>query len=398
MNRQITVPKRWVPFILALFLVFAGGYLTGRQGYFAQGNTDTAGHVITNEDKGKPKEVDFSLFWDAWKVVEDKYVKEPDDQERVYGAIAGMVAGLGDPFSMFMKPIENQKFNEEISGNFEGIGAQLIQKDGLITVVAPLEDSPAEKAGIVAGDIVIKIDDKDAPATLEEAVNLIRGDEGTSVKLTLIRDGVQREVTVTRQNIEVKSVTSSIKDGVAVIKINQFSANTTTLLDKEIEKIKASNPKAMVLDLRNNPGGLLNIAVDITSRFMEPGVVVIERDRANNETVLQTTEVKSRVPLPLVVLVNKGSASASEIFAGALQDAGRAQIVGETTFGKGSVQAIQPLKDGSAVRITIAEWLTPKKREINKQGIKPDIEVKLTEEDTQANRDPQLDKALELLK
>lgn len=398
MKTEFNLPIK-VTLIIGFILVFFGGYSLGQQNYRLQvQNRGGTPQLVVNKGQGQPGSVDFDLFWDAWKVVDDKYVKTPNDQDRVYGAISGMIAGLGDPFSMFMKPQDAERFNEEISGNFEGIGAELIQKDGLITVVAPLDDSPAQKAGIKAGDVIIKIDDKDAPATIEEAVKTIRGPKGTKVKLTIIRDGKQTDITITRDNVDIKSASYSQKGDIGVIKINQFNANTLAFLDDALAKAKKDNPKGLVIDLRNNPGGLLNVAVDITSRFIEPGVVVIERDKAKNETELKTTQVTDRVTLPIVVLVNKGSASASEIFTGALQDAGRAKIVGETTFGKGSVQTIEPLKDGSSVRITIAEWLTPKKREINKVGIKPDIEVGLSDDDAKAGRDPQLDKALELLK
>ncbi len=397
MQRSFSFSTKQLAFLLAFLLVFGGGYWTGRAGFVAQ--KQAVGPIpIINQEKGQPSAVDFNLFWDAWKIVDNKYVKAPDDQERVYGAIAGMIAGLGDPFSVFMKPSDTAHFNEDLDGTVSGIGAELVQKDGLITVVAPLDNSPAQKAGLQAGDVILKIDDKDAPSSLGDAVTLIRGTKGTQVKLTIVRDGKSQELTMTRDKVEVSSVVYTKKDDMALIKINQFNANTAALLDDSLAKAKKDDAKGVVIDLRNNPGGLLSSAVDVTSRFIEPGVVVVERDREKHETELKTASVSSRVTLPLVVLVNKGSASASEIFSGAIQDTGRGKIVGETSFGKGSVQSIEPLKDGSAVRITIAEWLTPKKREINKQGIKPDIEVKLNDDDVKNKRDPQLDKALELLK
>ncbi len=399
MGKEIRFNPQNLRVILAFLLVFGLGYLTGRSDFHvANPGTSSNGSSVINQENGKPQTVNFGLFWDAWKAVNENYVKQPDDQERVYGAISGMVSGLGDPFSVFMKPAENQRFNEDINGNFEGIGAELELKDGLVTVVAPLADSPAERAGIVAGDIIIKINGEDVPTSLEEAVKKIRGQKGTEVKLTVVRDGQPREIAITRDVVEVKSVLYRKKDTVGIIKINQFTANTTDLLDKALAQAKSDNVKGLVVDVRNNPGGLLNVAVEVSSRFIEPGTVVVTRDRAKHEEEDRTVAVRSRITLPTVVLANKGSASASEIFAGAMQDYNRAKVVGETTFGKGSVQTIVPLKDGSAIRITTAEWLTPKKREINKQGIKPDIEVKLSEDDAKAKRDPQLDKALELLK
>lgn len=372
------------------------GYGSGRAGFVLERKENRPIPVI-NRQVGKPDSVDFSLFWDAWDLVETKYVRDSNNQDKLYGSIAGMIAGLGDPFSGFMKPADAERLNDDLDGNFEGIGAELVQKDNLITVVAPLDDSPAKKAGIQAGDIIVKINGQDAPPTVEEAVSLIRGKAGTQVTLTLLRNGKLEEVTITRANVEVKNVTYRKDGNIGIIKINQFSGNVTTLLDAALKQSETDAVHGIVIDLRNNPGGLLDISVQVASRFIEPGVVVIERDKNKQETVLRTTEGIIPTKLPLVVLVNKGSASASEIVAGAIQDAGRASIVGETTFGKGSVQAVEPLKDGSVVRITVAEWLTPKKREINKQGIKPDIEVPLSEEDSAANRDPQLDKAKSLL-
>lgn len=399
MTQQIQIDRKAVAVVLAFFAVFFSGYIVGRLEVVQDPSRAISQNTaIINRDKNKPANTDFSLFWDAWKVIDDRYVKKPNDQDRVHGAIAGMVASLGDPYTMFMKPSENERFSQDISGNFEGIGAELVQKDGYITVVAPLDNSPAQRSGLMAGDIIIKIDDKDAPGTLDEGVKLIRGKKGTEVKLTVVRGGKEKEITIVRDTVEVKSVSYSLKDGIAVVKLNQFSANTTEQLDEILKKVSADKPKGLVLDLRNNPGGLLDKAITITSHFIEPGSVVIERDKDGKETVLRTEAVANRVTLPMVVLINKGSASASEILAGAIQDAERAQLVGETSFGKGSVQTIENLKDGSAVRVTIAEWLTPKKREINKVGITPDITVGLSEEDVAAGRDPQLDKALELLK
>lgn len=397
MNKQFHISIRGALLVLAFLLVFSSGYLTGRSGFVVERSSETGGPVVKKE-VGQPKEIDFSLFWEAWDVVEDKYVNTPDDKERVYGAISGMIAGLGDPFSTYMKPAESERFSEEISGNFEGIGAELVQKDGFITVVAPLESSPAQKAGVMAGDIIVKVDNEPTPTTLEEAVKKIRGKKGTRVTLTIVRNGEQREFTITRDKVEIKSASYTLKDnGVAVIKINQFNANTVSFVDDALAKATQDKVKGLVLDMRNNPGGLLSSSVEIASRFMEPGVVVIERDKTKQETPLTTVAVTNRTSLPLVVLVNKGSASASEIVAGALQDGGRAKVMGETTFGKGSVQSIEPLKDGSSVRITVAEWLTPKKREINKVGIKPDTEVLLTDEDIKTGKDPQLEAAIQSL-
>lgn len=397
MNTKVTVQPKQGAFLLAFLLIFFAGYATGKSDQPHNRISDSSG-IVVNQEKGKPSSVDFSLFWDAWKVVQNKYVKEPDEQERLYGAISGMVAGLGDPYSVYMKPSDTKRFSEDIDGNIEGIGAELVQKDGLVTVVAPIDNSPAQRAGIQPGDIIIKIDGNDTPETLEEAVSKIRGTKGTEVTLTVVRDQKPLEIKIMRDRVVVQSVTYRLQGDVAIIKINQFNANTTELLDTTLARAKQEGAQKIVLDLRNNPGGLLHVAVDMVSRFIEPGVVVVERGKDKEEVELRTTPVSSRVTMPVVILLNKGSASASEILAGAFQDSGRAKVVGETSFGKGSVQSIESLRDGSAVRITIAEWLTPKRREINKQGIKPDVEVKMTDNDITAKRDPQLDKAFELLK
>lgn len=383
MNRSITLNRRVATMIVALLLVFGGGYTLGQR------------HAVLSNTGDQ---VDMSLFWDAWNLVDENYVEKPSTQDRIYGAISGMIAGLGDPFSMFLKPEEANQFSDDINGNFEGIGAQLEYKDSMVTVVAPLEASPAEQAGIKAGDIIVKIDDQDAPTNLPEAVKKIRGTAGTSVKLTIFRGGELKDYTITRAKVDIASVSYKLQGATGIIKINQFNANTATQLDAAIAKLKTDSAKAVVIDLRNNPGGLLDEAIELTSRFIPKGVVVIQKDRNGHELEMATSSVTNHVDIPLVVLVNKGSASASEIMAGAIQDTGRGKIVGETTYGKGSVQTIERLKDGSAVRVTVAEWLTPKKRKINKVGVKPDVEVALTEADSQADRDPQLDKALELLK
>lgn len=399
MAREVTINSKMIATGAVLLVTFFSGYGLGRQGFVAEvQRTDGRASLVLNQQQGRPENVDFSLFWDAWKVVDEHYVAEPDNQKRLYGAIAGMVAGLDDPFSMFMEPQDTSRFNEDISGNFEGIGAELVMKEGLITVVAPLDNSPALRAGLLPEDRIMKINGEDAPALLDEAVEKIRGKKGTTVVLTVLRNGQPQEISIERDTVEIKSVTYTLKDGVSIIKLNQFNANSVAQLDESLARAKQESAKAIVLDMRNNPGGLLDKAIEVASRFQRDGVVLVERDKNKSETELTTVSTSQYTDLPLVVLVNKGSASASEIVAGALQDHGRAKIVGETTFGKGSVQSIQSLKDKSSVRITIAEWLTPKRREINKQGIKPDEEVSRTTEDVQAGRDPQLDRALELLK
>lgn len=380
--------------LLALLLVFWGGILVGRQNTLLQTPPSSVGNATQNQPS-----VNFGLFWEAWNKLNDLYVIAPNDQDRLYGSIAGMTNALGDPYTYFLKPEAAKKFNDDITGNFEGIGAELVMKDNLLTVVSPLDNSPALKAGLKAGDVIFKIDGQDTPSTIDESIAKIRGTKGTVVVLTVARDGKPVEIKITRDRVDIKSVIYTKKETVGVIKINQFSGNTVELLDQSLAQAKKDGVKSIVLDLRNNPGGLLDVAVSVTSRFIDPNLtVVVERDKNKQESTLKTESATQQSNLPLVVLINKGSASASEIVAGALQDYGRAKLIGETSFGKGSVQSVQTLSDSSSLRVTIAEWLTPKKREINKIGIKPDLEVKISDEDIASNRDSQLDEAIKLLK
>lgn len=386
--------KQTSTIILAAGLIFCVGFLVGKQSNIGRNPPPS----VTNSSKNQPADTDFGLFWEAWNKVSDLYIATPNDQQRVYGAITGMAASLDDPYTLFMPPDETKKFNEEINGNFEGIGAELVMKEGILTVVSPLDNSPATKSGLLAGDMIIKINDEDVTASISESVTKIRGPKGTVVKLTVVRSNKPVELTITRDRVDIKSVVYINKNGIGVIKINQFTGNTIELLDQSLKQAEKDQVKGLVIDVRNDPGGLLDVAVSVTSRFIEPGIVVIERDKDKKETTLSTDKKTPPTKLPVVVVINKGSASAAEIFAGAIQDYSRGKLVGETSFGKGSVQSVQTLSDGSSLRVTIAEWLTPKKREINKIGIKPDIEVKLSDEDIAGSRDPQLDKALELLK
>jgi carboxyl-terminal processing protease len=357
---------------------------------------------ITNTELHKPTNIDFSLFWDAWNKVNDKFAGKIDNEKMVYDAINGALSSLDDPFTLFLPPDEAKRFNDDLSGSFDGIGAEIEKKDGLITVVAPLDESPALKAGVKAKDVILKIDDKETKdMSVDEAVNNIRGKKGSIVTLSIFREGEKEplELKVARDTIIVKSVKWEIRDGnIGYIKMNMFGADTKDLLIQALDEMNAKKPKGLVLDLRNNPGGFLETAIDTTSLLTkERGAIVKEQDKAGNIIEEKATLATKFGDTPMVILVNGGSASASEIMAGALQDYGRAKLIGEKTFGKGSVQEIEPLKGGAAIRITIAKWLTPKDRQINKIGINPDIEVKLSDDDTKNNKDPQYDKAVEEL-
>lgn len=363
---------------------------------------------VTNKYSGAPEgkiaqDVDFNLFWQVWDKLEEKYVDKDklNDKEMFYGAIKGMVAAVGDPYTVFMNPVIAQEFSDDLAGTFEGIGAEIGIRNDILTIIAPLQDMPAEKAGLMAGDKVYAIDGvSTAGITADEAVQKIRGPHGTEVTLTISRDGIEKakDVKIKRDVIIVKSVkTQARKDNIFVLTITNFNDDTIDLFSKAVNDIINKNPKGIILDLRNNPGGYLDTAVEIASEWVEEGVIVSEKfsdDRKDDYLARGRARLKD---FSTIVLVNQGSASASEIVAGALQDAKKARIVGKQTFGKGSVQTLDELPDGSSVKITVAKWLTPNGNCINETGIKPDVEIDLTEEDYNAGKDPQMDKAAEIL-
>lgn len=385
---------------------FALGLFIGRGGNFNLKNSSEEGwqifHNIIQGNEEKPAEIDFSLFWQVWNVVGEKFNGNLDAQKMIYGAISGMVESLGDPYTVFMKPNEAEEFAKEMEGKFEGIGAEIDIRNNHLIIVTPLADSPAEKAGLKAQDIILKIDDYEtAGINLIEAVNRIRGEKGTTVTLQIIREGADEPFTVpiVRDEITVKSVNWEIKDSnVALIEISRFGDDTETEFDKAVADVLLKSPQGIILDLRSNPGGYLETAVNIASEFIPAKEVVAMEEFAGGKQNKFFSQGTDRLAgLPTIVLVNEGSASASEILAGALQDYGIARLVGKKTFGKGSVQELEEFADGSEIRVTIAKWLTPKGRYIHEQGITPDVEVDLTREDIDQDRDPQLDKAIEML-
>lgn len=353
---------------------------------------------LINTTLGKPRDIDFSLYWDAYTKIQSKYPKEINQQELVYGAIRGSVAALGDRFSLFLSPDEAERFFEDINGEFTGIGAELTQEGDLFVVVAPLPDSPAEKAGLKAQDVITSVDGKDASEfEFGQLINAIRGPKESKVVLGIFREGFDepQDFTITRDTIELKSLRyEQREDGIAYVQLIQFSDDTTAEFEKVVDQMKAAGAKGLVLDLRNNPGGFLDTAIDIGSFFIDEGPIVIEERKGGDREVFKVNHDPVLKGFPTVVLVNGGSASASEIVAGALQDDGIAKLVGTQTFGKGSVQEVESLPDGSALRLTVAKWLTPKEREINGEGIAPDIVI---DEEPTPDHDPQLDKALEIL-
>ncbi|MDO8507431.1 MAG: S41 family peptidase [bacterium] len=380
------------------FLLFSGGYVLGYARSLPTGNILPQ---ITNKFSQKP--VDFGLFWKAWDTVNDKFDGNLDPQKMLYGAISGMVQSTGDPYTEFFTPDEAKNFENDLSGTFSGIGAEIGIKNDKLTVIAPLPDSPAAKAGLKAGDYIKKINDESTTGMpVDTAVMKIRGQEGTDVKLTISRADKDQDYTIKRAKIDVKSVKYSIDNGILKITVSRFDKDTATLIREAEDAGMSQNVRGVVLDLRNNPGGLLDSAIDVSSEFIEKGTVVSEKEEKSGKSTASKASGNGKMTdkgkYPLVVLINKGSASASEIVAGAIHDNGRGQLVGEKSFGKGSVQELENLPDGSELKITVAHWYTPKNININKAGITPDVVVELTDADFNANRDPQMDKALEILK
>ncbi len=353
-----------------------------------------------------PSEVDFSLFWEAYENVQEKFVDEgkEDVQNIIYGAISGMVESLGDPYTVFMDPDETEVFLEDVKGTFEGVGMEIGIRDGQLTVVSPMEGTPAQKAGLISGDKIIKIGDVfSQEITVDEAVKLIRGEKGSVISLTIFREGWEttRLFEIERDIIKVASLkTETIEGNISYIKLYQFSEKAGSDFRDAVSEILKSPADRIILDLRGNPGGYLQVAQDIAGWFLEKDQVVTIEDfgegKERNEYLSEGPS--SLASYPMVVLIDQGSASGAEILAGALRDDRAITLIGETSFGKGSVQEVEWLSDGSTLKITIARWLTPSGLLISGQGLVPDVKVEMTEEDYLSGNDPQLSKAIEIIK
>ena len=362
---------------------------------------------VANKDVGQVQGVDFSLFWDTWKAVQEKYVdrKNLDAQKMIYGAISGMVNSLGDPYSVFLEPQKAKKFMEDVQGSFDGIGAEISLRNGFITIVKPLAGSPAVRAGLKGGDKILKIDGKDTTnLSLDEAISMIRGLKGTTVTLTVLSltdAKTKKEVKITRDTIDIPVLTYEItKDNFLKASLTEFSEDAGTKFNQMVRQLSGKEVRGMILDLRSNPGGYLEVSQDIASYFIPEGQTIVVEDFGNGQTnkTYRSFGYKTFENMPMVVLVDEGSASASEILAGALRDNRGISLVGKKTFGKGSVQELNDLPGGSKLKVTIAKWLTPKGYSIADNGLEPDIKIDLTEEDVTAGKDPQMDKAIEVLK
>jgi len=361
---------------------------------------------ISGKESQTVTNTDFSLFWKVWNTMNEKYPEatKTSDQDRVYGAIAGLVGSLNDPYSVFFTPNEAKSFEEEIAGNFEGVGMEVGIKDKVLTVIAPLKDTPAYRSNIKSGDKILKIDETvTSGLSIEEAIRLIRGTKGTTVTLTIFREGNKepKEIKITRDTINIPTLDAELrKDGIFVIKLYSFSANSANLFRNAIKQFIDSGSNKLLLDLRGNPGGYLDAAVDMASWFLPSGKVVVTEDYGNNKKPeifrskgydIFTDQLK------FVILIDNGSASASEILAGALQDNGKAKLVGSQSYGKGSVQEVMNISSDTILKITVAKWLTPKGTSISLKGLTPDYEIEITPKDLDVKRDPQMNKAIELL-
>lgn len=390
--------KKKAIYIFLIFLFLGGSFSAG---YFT-GKSSVVCRVC------QPEDINFSLFWEVYKKLGEKFVspEKIDPKNIIYGAISGMVKSLEDPYTVFFPPEETKRFLEDVQGSFEGVGMEIDIKKGQLTVVSPLEGTPAQKAGLKPGDQILEINGTSTiDLTIEQAVNFIRGPKGAQVILTIFRKDWEKpkEIKLIRERIEIPSLKWELKEGkdgqkIAYLKLYQFSEKAGFDFRVAAIEILSSETSKIILDLRNNPGGYLEVAQDIAGWFLEEGQLVALEDFGKD----RKNEYKSQGPArlleyPIIILINGGSASGSEILAGALRDNREAFLIGEKSFGKGSVQELEKFKDGSSLKITVAKWLTPKGELITGKGLEPDIKVEMTDKDYEEGKDPQLEKALEVI-
>ncbi|MFA6463945.1 MAG: S41 family peptidase [Candidatus Paceibacterota bacterium] len=365
--------------------------------------------VVLNSSKGQPNNVDFTTFWKVWQTLDENYVytgtssATTTSEDRVNGAIKGMVASLGDPYTVYFPPEENKNFQTELSGSIEGVGIVIGVKDSKLVVISPVKGSPADRAGVLAGDKIVSIDGKDTTTfSADEAVKMIRGAKGTKVALGLSRNGQNIDVTMIRETITVPAVeTKKINNQIFYIKVNEFDANVTDQFRTALREYINGGYSKLIIDVRNNPGGYLDSAVDMSSWFVPMGKIIVSEDFGSEKNKVEHRSngygLFNNLNGKIVILANEGSASASEIFAGALQEYKIAKIVGAQTFGKGSVQELIPVTNDTSLKVTIARWLTPFGKSISKEGLTPDVVVPMTDKDYAAGIDPQLQKAQDIL-
>jgi carboxyl-terminal processing protease len=370
------------------------------------GNANTA---LAGDTAAPPEDVDFDPLWQAWDLIDERYVPTSatstvSDQEKLWGTIQGLAGSLNDPYTKFLPPQDNEVFKENVSGRFGGVGMEIGIRDEVLTVISPLEGTPAQSVGLQSGDKIIAINGTSTQDMgVDRAVKLIRGEVGTDVTLTIRRDGAEQalEKAVTRERIQIPTIeTTQRSDGVYVIKLHSFNATAPEKFRDALREVVEADADKLVIDLRGNPGGFLQAAIDVSSWFLPRGKVVVREDFGEKRDArIHRSKGYDVVDddVDIVVLVNRGSASASEIVAGALQDHDVATVVGEQTFGKGSVQELVDIGGKSSLKVTIARWETPDGRQISQKGIMPDIRVGRTVQDVRSGRDPQLNRAIELL-
>ncbi|MES2668604.1 MAG: S41 family peptidase [Patescibacteria group bacterium] len=396
--------KVGVGLALMLAIGFAGGVSVGassRGDLFS--NLPLLGDGL---DATPDSDADLTDFWKAWNALDSRFVQSnatsslPSAESKIWGAIQGLANAYGDPYTVFLPPVEAKQFQDDIRGDFQGVGMEVGVKDGVLTVIAPLKGTPAERAGLRPGDMIIAIDTTSTDGlSTDEAVKLIRGEKGTTVTFTIIRDGAASKIPVVRDTITVPTIETEQVDGVFVISFYSFTANSSQLFAAAIRDFRASGTNKLVIDLRSNPGGYLEAAVAIAGHFLPKGAAVVTEDyKGKQENTVHRSKGIGGLPegTTVAVLIDQGSASASEILAGALQDEGKATLIGTRSFGKGSVQELVDI-NGGALKVTIARWLTPSGRSISEGGLTPDIEVLYTPEDREAERDPQKDRAIRFL-
>jgi len=392
-----------------LIVIFVAGLIVGAGAFYGGENLGwfrfpSGAVVLPPNATSTILNADMGLFWDSVSLIKEKHfrISEVSDEDLLYGAIEGALGALHDPYTTFFNPSDAKKFEEDIQGNFGGIGAEIGIRDGQLQIIAPLKGNPAEAAGLKAGDKILKVDDTVTnDLSVEEAVKIIRGEEGTEVTLLLFRDdwGEAREFKITRGLVVIPTLDSEFRDdGIVHFKLYNFSANAPYLFYQESLNALTRGAQGVILDLRNNSGGYLDVANSVSGWFLGRGEVIVrESFRSGEENVMRAQGPAAFAEVPTVVLVNGGSASASEIVAGALRDNRGIKLIGEKTFGKGTVQEIENLPNGSSLKISVAEWLTPNGVKIDGNGLEPDFVVEITDEDVENDRDPQLDKAIEVL-
>lgn len=386
-------------------LVVAGVFLLG---YLFAVSTDRQDRIFSesapNSELTSELRGDIGIFWEAWELLQANFYSGPTEVHKLMrGAIKGMVNASGDPYTEYLDAEQMRLTREHLEGRFVGVGISVrVSEQGYLLIDNPLPGSPAEASGILAGDLVIKIDGSQIRGKgLREITSKIRGERGTAVVLTIMRDGApnQFDIRITRDEIKVPSIVSRIIDGIGYLRITSFGNDTASDLKQQLQTLTDSNVQGLIIDLRNNPGGLLDSAIDVSSQFLpEQTVILIERSRDDQVKEFRVSGGRLATELPVVVLVNGGTASAAEIVAGALQDHKRATLIGSTTFGKGSVQRPFPLSDDSAVKVTIATWMTPNGQHLDGEGIQPDFDLSSSKQPIGREEDNHVQAALKILR